>query len=1680
MQLDRFLAGHIAPLHSPTRERRELGFAAGKKPSGGSGSGKPLEDDGNPLEQGTEKPQPIEGTAQQATIAAGQLEQSVQVKNVLSGAELLASPEYAQAFHSADIADYLIQENRINEKQLTAIAKEAAIRIDDPQQKDLPLYARVLRNTTPEKKSALIAAMAPMIQEHLQENPETTLKGIWRLRDRIDRQKELSTSLKDMLKIDDAVRQVMEIQEDVLASQDQTRDNALHDGVADDPIMEKLESKLSQFIKHTVRAKTTDGELERAFADHFHNIERLERRTLSQEERTNMRIDAMTEIIRNAQKKLRAKKNIGGAQPGGDAHVYEKPDTYIEKLETQERGMRALLDAQLRERSLQALNRHIDRIETLVTALGIPGVQTLEDAQRVLLTRASPAGDAEAEDFERRFLAIHGVSAIVMLKDFDKLFREVRRQYRVAIPKDALPEERYALPPPIDDDAFLEHAREDLALWDERHAEVQHPDGDRRNAEPELARLRTEQADTERWACEMGKIIREIDAEMPDGKAWDDRILAVGTLLGIPETSRPKFLGDFKHSLDALRDYADKDTPQARAELRADLAKCITPAGFPQRKQWQIEQCLGLLRKPELMQRTIAEAQTLHERAAAETKDKTNDGKEAAIENICTQTRKRLDQIIGVLLPVRPNTDQNDAVVRRDVYRPLQHELTLFLKIDGALRGRQAQLQQQLDAASAGKSTDADAALKSALWAESEVDKLWRCRELLDDIAARREFANDMDPTVLAAYDRKRCVIKINAKLKTQQDMDDAYQHERGHAILHILTERSGLFPNLVSSMFQANAERKDGQGREFRELLLGLSGYGSYRHLAGQHLGESATREAFTEELLVRYADWKSSRRKEDQGHFHPNELALFKMLDQGNRPLDGKDAASETLQQSARNLGHLAEFHQEEGENPQRAAQEIFPMKEYLAESERALQNIKQFLAAYEKEGQRLPRDVYDSVNGLFGEGDAELKDLQEKFRNQALWSNGVAPEKHPPDQERVKRLRAFAEKLEGVTSKYDAQRLDTTKDGRHVGLWDSVMGGIRFLSVNDVIKLWKDTWEDIQSIYKRKQDRLLKDVGYALTKPLQDSAIVKMIPGLKGYLPGLHAYHQRRYSGTEVEASDKWKDGMKNEDSHSLLHFLASTKNKDAVRGIISLLCDRGEMDWNDTGVWETLKALSGYDMPIGPCLRSDVLRDTWLRKIISYVWNDKELYYHWRAENDSKTKSGKEHFTPWVDQLSNVKGGMRAELHKQLKLFTEWSQPPHHGTPPEDVKPHLYEKVIHYAIANGKMTMEDKFYYLIRGVASGILSIDRLRTLAGEEGGVLNQFPFIDYFYGRHNTLPEIQALAKRLSEKKDGVDTFEPGTHTTLWIQLELARDPKVLERLSKGTSRTSSETIDHEDVPLFLPQLDFNSVRNMANVISGSRQKMSPEALKNLYCGYSSKFKVFGRLAQLDDQDQLDRFTPEDASKLADAIGAYVDVDNILTRKAYESDARPTLTRTQLNQMAVSGDGQHTVMEYRRNVHQFVARLVQRLRAAGANIEQTAEWKTFQKQYKKQEGGFKEVPDQQGRPVKQYVQEENFTVDDFVTKEGEADQLKSNKADTARKLFEGTKYFVDALKKLLPQHVNILKDTLKEFVRDDESSFFDEGGSSGDGGITYAKAKEAVAAREFQRQYQLQLEQGGH
>jgi hypothetical protein len=613
----------------------------------------------------------------------------------------------------------------------------------------------------------------------------------------------------------------------------------------------------------------------------------------------------------------------------------------------------------------------------------------------------------------------------------------------------------------------------------------------------------------------------------------------------------------------------------------------------------------------------------------------------------------------------------------------------------------------------------------------------------------------------------------------------------------------------------------------------------------------------------------------------------------------------------------------------------------------------------------------------------------------------------------------LRDHCDQLKKIVSKIDTAEYDTTKaEARNMGI------GIRFLSINDLVKFFKDGWEDLNDMWKRAQDRRVKAFGDTFA-----GALRKVKTGsntLDNYVNGFYTYHKRRYSGTEVEAANKWKDGMDNEDNHSLLDYLRQSRNKDAIRGIITLLCSRGEMDWSDVEIWKTLNALSRYQIPIEACKRDDVLRDAWLRKVCTDIWDDREIYYGWRQQNDSSYDSGKSKYTAVTDQISNVSGGMKAELAKQLKMLCDARA--NNELPPQDVKPQLYEEVLTYAMRNGKMSMEDKFYYLVMGIHHGILSIERLRVIAGEKGEILGRFPFIDYFYGKNNTMAEIHRMAARLQE--DDVP-FGPGLRTTMFLYYDVARSESVRARVSKVLSR-AAENIDHEDIPFIISQIDWNTANNLADVISGSRQKVTVEGWKNSYVGFNTFMKIQGDLVAMDDAGK-DRFTKSDADSVARTITSYIYLDNILTKNGTDrpdATSRPSLEQEQLDTTCPSG-GPIRTKEWRNKMNGFIAELLK-----DGNLGQYFPPGTLT--YKKSDGSVVNITLEQFAPI--------LTGDKEYDRGNNSKELKIG-------VYNATKQFSNRLREILASDPQALA-TLKRVLRDHTGNLeYENAGSNSRGAI---------------------------
>jgi len=881
--------------------------------------------------------------------------------------------------------------------------------------------------------------------------------------------------------------------------------------------------------------------------------------------------------------------------------------------------------------------------------------------------------------------------------------------------------------------------------------------------------------------------------------------------------------------------------------------------------------------------------------------------------------------------PMRENTKEtrNDIEDRlRNVRERLRNHPALDLTVSNTFDLKEgfnqkcAEVTSLLDPAETFAETEGRSVLagQELNRADELTEMLEQCTDRLDAImredgvlnVSAERFREITKQDGRAAYVRSDPAYKGKILMNTSADAQ-FYQtdlaHERGHAVLHAVTseEFGGLFEGLhieIYSMIKNDVPEAEKENRDIQAILLGMAD----RWGVPESKDPNERMELLMDELMNQYATWvdrgRPRKRLSIPDQPPPDDELLFQYMDRkfGKAPPDDSELSLENkpdAEELEKTQAMLMKGSGEEEEAPSaRAGRQEPDSAHELRHTEQDVEKIRTFYTAYPEYRAQLEehylsaREYFDKIEYTYNHRtDVPVKNIMEALD---IIKNFVKPILDEINKEKSKRLNLADEAPKGKIT------------------WRTLGRRVSFISIMDIVEAGKQMWEDVNRIWKRRGQAKQAEFGAGVTG---------WIPDWVPYAGRLKNEFNKRNLSSELEEVSHWKDALKESDSYTLQDLLRSSRNKDQIRAICELLTERGRLDWNDEGMWETFNELSSYEMPIKACRLDAVLRDKWLQKLITSIWGDKDHYFNWRQSNDGAIKSSMSKFTSTVDQLSNVSGGMDGLLKNMLQTFVRFDKD--RSNMPEEVNPHLYEETIFYAMRNGKMTMEGKFFYLIQGIRYGLISIDRLGVIAGEGGGILNTFPFIDYFYKKNNSMAEITALSERL-EEGPGDDRFSPGLKTTLFVRLEIEREKAVKERLRKGVSK-QGENIDHDDIPYFLPALEYSGIKEWFANMSGARQKLSKEALKNAYVGYSMKFKTFAALATMDSQG-IQRFTQTDVRDMAQTIGAYVMADNILMRNAFDKDdtSRPELSLSEINtQQPVMGAEGTTVKTYRDNLKYF-------------------------------------------------------------------------------------------------------------------------------------------------------------
>lgn len=461
---------------------------------------------------------------------------------------------------------------------------------------------------------------------------------------------------------------------------------------------------------------------------------------------------------------------------------------------------------------------------------------------------------------------------------------------------------------------------------------------------------------------------------------------------------------------------------------------------------------------------------------------------------------------------------------------------------------------------------------------------------------------------------------------------------------------------------------------------------------------------------------------------------------------------------------------------------------------------------------------------------------------------------------------------------------------ESGTILGRLKQIWWETEILSLKD---LWNMTKEIVEFV-KRKHGRRSKG---------RYGSVGSRLPGVLG------TEFDRVRQAAENEEVNKYKEAMEHWGITEVQRLLHQTNSKDEAKACVMTLVHKGEMRWDDHEFWQTLNRLTSRytlrganlyipkpdEMPFGES------GEELSRYAIDALWGEGTTA-EWIAENTGKYNSQKNNFEYKFGQLENDPkqiGGPAGECERMLR---DWR----YGG--KYVNPQEYEEIIDASIKYGKMTAEDKMFYIIAGVISRkgndehgetLLHIDRIGQLNTK---YLNNFPMLDFFtqyrvmdysiydkdakkWGKQRKLKLEDYVKWAHTEFPDDFTKCKPGPQFSRFMWQTMLLDESVRTRVSKGVRH--AENMDHDDAHIIIPLATPTEIDDLTTNAQGNMKKFTNEGYMNGLVGFSHYFKTL--------KFAIDEAPNPDVKRtntiaLRDAINSFIRYDLILNNRFHKKD----------------------------------------------------------------------------------------------------------------------------------------------------------------------------------------------
>ncbi|MFA6435863.1 MAG: hypothetical protein WCW30_01875, partial [Candidatus Gracilibacteria bacterium] len=498
--------------------------------------------------------------------------------------------------------------------------------------------------------------------------------------------------------------------------------------------------------------------------------------------------------------------------------------------------------------------------------------------------------------------------------------------------------------------------------------------------------------------------------------------------------------------------------------------------------------------------------------------------------------------------------------------------------------------------------------------------------------------------------------------------------------------------------------------------------------------------------------------------------------------------------------------------------------------------------------------------------------------------------------------------------------------------------------FLSMKDLIHLGKELIEFIKRKHERRSKRRFGYVGQMLPSFLGDE-------------------FKRIHQGAENEEVHQYEESYKQLGIWDLSEKLHTTNTSDVAKACFLVLCEKGELRWDDMKMWATLNRLvastPGIDatklniklteepQPSFDDPNQMVSGQDKVKTLIDALWGDgtwAEWYGH-NINSYDKQKGAYEYKGKQLESDPKGTGGLPGELSRLLR---EWKAGHY-------VSPHEYEELIDFAIKYGKMTAEAKLFFLMEGLTAKcpkgpmqgmtLLEMERVGEL---DGKYLNAFPLLDFFTnkGEKPWHPRYLRGEITLGETKKGytVEDLQELMHEYfpeeskqcksgqkfsrfLWEQMLV--DPNFQKRLAKGVSK--AQNMDHDDAHLYIPTATMEQVDTFTGAFTGTQKYWTDEGYKNAYAGFnqylvslSNRYEDLEEMKMQGSSNITEETTEETMKMMLQAVQSYFLFDAVVDgRRDMRLEGKARIGETQMGKTCVVDDT-CLVRDHKRQLDNFV------------------------------------------------------------------------------------------------------------------------------------------------------------